>query len=113
MLSVEFWRRFSTTTRRQYERRQQWCNEQVTTVNLIKSTQEWVKHGSNTTRNESTINHDDTGDNDEEVSWIRHQYVSRRELVDQNDPLMLVLVASYVSRVRKRSELIGGRPSFS
>ena len=83
-------------------------------MNLSKSTQEWVKHGSNTTRNESTINHDDTGDkNDEEVSWIRHPYVSRRELVDQNDPLMLVLVASYVSRVRKRSELIGGRPSFS
>ena len=75
---------------------------------MTKSTQEWVKHGSNTTRNESTINHDDIGDNDEEMSWIRHQYVSRRELVDQNDPLMLVLVASYVSRVRKRSELIGG-----
>ena len=39
-----------------------------------------------------------------------HQYVSKRELVDQNDPLMLALVMSYGSRVRKCSELIGDRP---
>ena len=78
---------------------------------ITKSTQEWVKHGSNTTKNESTINHDDVDVDDEEVSWMGHQCVSERKLVDQNDPLMLILVMSYGSRVRKRSELIGGRPS--
>ena len=79
---------------------------------ITKSTQEWVKHGSNTTKNESTINHDDVDVvDDEEMSWMGHQCVSERELVDQNDPLMHVLVTSYGSRVRKRSELIGGRPS--
>ena len=63
------------------------------------------------TKNESTINHDDVDVDDAEVSWMGHQCVSKRELLDQNDPLMLALVTSYGSRVRKRSELIGGRPS--
>ena len=78
---------------------------------MTKSTQEWVKHGSNTTKNESTINHDDVDVGDKEVSWMGHRGVSERELVDQNNPLMLVLVTSYGSRVRKCSVLIGGRPS--